>query len=268
MSGLSLAAMAAVVAITPSARPDTLAALEDEQTALFERVAPAVVAIRSGNGYAAGFAVAPGLVLTAAHALRGEGAIEVTLRDGRIVPGEVVERSPDGLDLALLAIPATPAALLELSAILDVRTGSLVAVVGHGDGSLWSLSTGVVSNVAAAGPDGTLLGLQIPLRPGASGGPVVDRRGRVVGIVAHGASGAVAFAVRSDAALRSLPRLAQILRELAGSATEVETAMAPPLRAPELVIGPADPRPADERRASVTRRVRARTPDPARRTGL
>jgi S1-C subfamily serine protease len=47
---------------------------------------------------------------------------------------------------------------------------------------------------------------QIPLNPGSSGGPIVERHGRVVGIVTAGIvdSNNINFAIRSDVALKSL----------------------------------------------------------------
>jgi S1-C subfamily serine protease len=281
MSCRALACAAALTAFPSLAGPDTLAALEEQQTALFERVAPAVVVIRSGDATSAGFAVAPGLVVTSAHGVLGATDVEVTLRDGRTLRGVVVERSGDGLDVALVRVPATTR-VLSLTTALEVRTGSLVAVVGHGDLSLFSLATGLVSNASAAGPGGPLLALQIPLRPGASGGPVVDRSGRVIGVVAHGAPGAVAFAIRSEAVLRSLPGLAAVTREPPAAAPlderegDAELATAPPLAAPLLVVGPAEPRrtalrPADRPRARASKapaavppRIQARTPERAR----
>jgi S1-C subfamily serine protease len=255
----ALLGILAFTAIAPRARADALASLEAEQSALFDRVAPAVVLIRSSDSIASGFAVAPGLVLTAAHAVHGSSAVRVTLRDGRTLVGEVLDTSRDGLDIALVRVPASLPAVLELSPRPDVRTGSVVAVVGHGDRSLWSLSTGLVSNVAPAGPDAALLALQVPLRPGASGAPVVDRAGRVVGMVAYGAPGAVAFAVRSDGVLRSLAGLAAAEGKALAAAEEIETAVPQPLRAPELLFGPPDPRPPG------TGRVLARTPERAAR---
>ncbi|HET8542012.1 MAG TPA: serine protease [Anaeromyxobacter sp.] len=201
----SVLVLIALAATAPDARANALATLEEEQTALFDRVAPAVVVIRSGDARATGFAVAPGLVVTVAHALHDRD-VTVTLYDGRVVRGEVVERSPSGLDLALVRIPATPARVLELRSATAVRTGSLVAVVGHGEGLFWSLATGLVSNAEPVGPDAALLALQVALRPGASGGPVVDRSARVVGVVSQGASG-IAFAVRADAVLRAFPAI-------------------------------------------------------------
>ncbi len=203
----SVLGLIALVATAPDVRPDALATLEEEQTALFDRVAPAVVVIRSGDARGTGFAVAPGLVVTAAHALHGGRDVFVTLHDGRALRGEVVATARGGLDLALVRIPGTPARILELRPTSAVRTGSVVAVVGHGEGLLWSLATGLVSNAEPVGPDAALLALQIPLRPGASGGPVVDRSGRVVGVVAQGGGG-TAFAVRSDAVLRAFPEIA------------------------------------------------------------
>lgn len=274
----------ALIALTLIAIPslagatDTLSALEEEQVALFERIAPAVVAIRRGDVAATGFAVAPGFVVTTAHAVGDASAVEVSLRDGRSFRAEVLERSRDGFDVALLRVDGTLAAVLELSPAPELRTGAVIATIGHGDGSRWSFSTGLVSNAAPAGPDGPLLALQLPLRPGASGGPVVDLSGRVVGIVAHGAPGTIAFAVRSDAALRSLAGLAAIDRELLALAPAGEVAAeagvepAPPPDPPTLLVGPADPRsaaapagptahPAGPRRAArAFERVRGRAP--------
>jgi S1-C subfamily serine protease len=256
----------ALAAIASRARADALASLEDEQSALFDRVAPAVVVIRSGDSIGAGFAVAPALVLTAGHTVLGSKAVDVTLRDGRTLVGEVLETSRDGLDVALVRLRTSLPAVLELSARPEVRTGSMVAVVGHGDRSLWSLSTGLVSNVAPAGPDAALLALQVPLRPGASGAPVVDRAGRVVGMVAYGTPGAIAFAVRSDGLLRSLAGLVAAEGRAFPTMEGREAAVPPPLHAPELLFGPPDPRP-----PSAAARVLARTPEragrPAARAG-
>lgn len=202
--GITLGALAG-----PAEGGDALADLEDAHVALFERVAPAVVVVEHGGAVGAGFAVAAGLVVTAAHVVQGASEVRITLPGGRVVRGAVAERSADGLDLALVHVPEAPGPTLALGGA-PTRTGAFVATVGHGDGNRWTLATGIVANAAADGADGALLRLQIPLRPGASGGPVVDRSGSVVGIVTHGGPGSASFAVRAGAALASLAGLAAL----------------------------------------------------------
>lgn len=201
-----LIAISCAAAVAP-ALADPLAELEEAQTALYDAVAPAVVVVENGGALGAGFAVAPGLVVTAAHVVLGAEEVRVTFADGQVVRGAVVERAKDGLDLAVVTVPATPSRTLPLLPGAAARTGAFVAAVGHGDGSRWTLATGIVANAAADGPDGALVRLQLPLRPGASGGPVVDRAGNLVGVVTHGGPGAAAFAVRASAVLRALGTL-------------------------------------------------------------
>ncbi len=205
----ALLVCAALLAAAPAARGGTLADLEAEQTALFDRVAPAVAVLSAGGAIGAGFAVAPGLLLTAAHLVRDAREVQVLLRDGRTFRGEVVERAASGLDVALVRIPASPP-LLDLAPSAPLRPGIIVATVGHPDANRYTLGTGLVAQAQDDGPDPSLLRLQLPLRPGASGAPLVDRSGRVVGVVALGAPGTVAFAVRIEAAVRALAGLAHV----------------------------------------------------------
>lgn len=270
----TLGVLGALATSLPSPAPaDVLASLEAEQRALFEQAAPAVVVISSDAAVSAGFFAAPGLVVTSAHGLLGSREPRVTLRDGRTVRGEVVTSSPRGLDLALVRVPAAgPAHVLAPARDAPLRAGDVVVALGHGDGNLWSFSTGIVSNPLADGPDGSLVRLQLGVRPGASGGPVVDRLGRLVGVVVHGDPGTLAFAIRAETVLRAFPELAQAAAgqpdpAAAAVAVSDEQGDAPPLRAPELIVGPADPRPIPARvaRPSAARAHRVPVIPPPRR---
>lgn len=261
-------------------RAEVLAGLEGEQAALYEAVAPGVAVLTAGRAVGAGFAVAPGLLLTAAHVVEGAAHLDVQLRDGRLVRGEVVERAAGGLDLALVRVPVAPP-VLALAPAAGLRPGHVVATVGHPDGNRFTLATGLVAQEAGDGSDPSLVRLQLPLRQGASGGPVVDRAGRVVGVVALGAAGTVAFAVRIEAARAALRGLAGVaVAASPGPAAAAPIAFAVPLSAsapadasagavpgapgedgpsavtpPELVSGPPDRRPAPARRAHVAGRA-------------
>jgi S1-C subfamily serine protease len=200
----------------PLARVDVLAEAEQAHQALFERVAPAVVLVVRGGSLGTGFFVRPdGLVLTSAHVVGEEKSVSVVLHDGRRVTGQVVERAAGNVDLALVQAPVEGVAALELDALADVRVGSFAAAVGHGEGdkgALWTFGVGLVSNIHPVGSERPVLQTQIPLNPGSSGAPVVNRSGRVIGVVTAGIkeANAINFAIRADVAVRSLARLSSV----------------------------------------------------------
>jgi S1-C subfamily serine protease len=225
-----------------------------------------VVVVLSRGLLGAGVAVSPGVVLTASHLVPPDGEVDVVLRDGSRVHGTLLERA-DGVDAALVRIPAAPRAL-ELGRAGTLRPGAVVATIGHPDGSRFVLATGLVAQSPADAADAGLLRLQLPVRAGASGGPVVDRSGRVVGIISVGAPGTVTFAVRIETAARALDALSQMalgapaagprvvappgdarVLSVAGPAPDVahasgtevaEAERAPPIRAPVLITDPQD----------------------------
>lgn len=188
---------------------DPLAALEHRQQTLFDRIAPSVAYLNRGDAFGSGFFVAPGQILTNAHVVGAKETVQVVLHDGRRVEGRVLERGKGDLDLALVEVPVQDVPALPLSA-QGLRIGGWVASVGHGYGGIWTFTTGMVSNVYPLDGGRPVFQTQIPLNPGASGGPVFDRQGRVVGVVTAGIEEAqgINFAIRADVAFDALARLA------------------------------------------------------------
>jgi len=209
---LRRAIVAAVVwALAGPARADPLADLESQQQALFEKVAGAVVFIASEGGFGSGFFVdGKGLVLTSAHVVGKQEKVKVVLRDGRRVEGTVRQRGSGDVDLALVQLPVANTPALALATDAELRIGTWAAAVGHGHGGIWAFTTGMVSNIYPLGADRPVFQTQIPLNPGNSGGPIVDRRGRVLGVVTAGIEKASSlnFAIRIDSACTTLPLLA------------------------------------------------------------
>jgi S1-C subfamily serine protease len=202
---------------------DPLAAIEAYQQRLFEKIAPSVIFISQSGGFGSGFFVnEQGLALTNKHVVGQADTVVVVLRDGRKFEAEVVERAAEGVDLALIQVPVDSSPALELSGFRDLRVGSWVASVGHGTGGIWTFTRGMVSNIYPSTDTRPIFQTQIPLNPGASGGPVFDRRGRVVGVVTSGvvSSNSVNFAIRSDVALGSLAKLSAECRCLTVHAPE------------------------------------------------
>jgi len=204
------AALALVVAAVPNAsRSDALEDLERRQQQLFLRVAPSVVLISTRTGIGTGFFVSEdGLILSNAHVVGEEKAVSVLLQDGRKLDGKVEALAPDGIDLALVRVPIANSKPLPIGGS-SLQVGSWVASVGHGLGGAWTFTTGMVSNIYPLGTERPVFQTQIPLNPGNSGGPIVDRNGKVVGIATAGVSRSndVNFALRADIALRVFPSL-------------------------------------------------------------
>lgn len=188
---------------------DPLAAMEARQQALFDRIAPSVVYVNRGDAFGSGFFVAPGQILTNAHVVGNKGKVQVVLHDGRRVDGTVLERGKNDVDLALLEVPVCDVPALPLNTT-SLRIGGWVGSVGHGYGGIWTFTTGMVSNIYPLAGDRPVFQTQIPLNRGASGGPIFDREGRVVGIVTAGIEKAqgINFGIRADVAFEALSLLA------------------------------------------------------------
>lgn len=135
-----------------------------------------------------GWVLRPGQVVTNAHVVAGSDAIRVETR-GQRLPGEIVVLDADR-DLAVLSVPGLDAPALRPGDALS--RGEPAAVAGFPlDGPYRVVSARVRSVLDARGLDiyGTdrvmreIYSLNTTIRPGNSGGPLVDTRGRVVGVV-------------------------------------------------------------------------------------
>jgi S1-C subfamily serine protease len=179
-----------------------------------EKVGPAVVSItvkqraarpqwfeREGAG--SGVIIAPdGFVLTNNHVIEHASEVEIGLTDGNIFVAQVVGADP-ATDLAVVRAGASGLPTAELGDSASLRVGQLVIAMGNPLGFQNTVSSGVVSALGRAlrSQSGRLIEniiqTDVPLNPGNSGGPLVDSRGRVIGIntamiaVAQGISFAV-----------------------------------------------------------------------------
>src|SRR5512145_288465 len=203
-----------------------LAADEKSTIELFERAKGSVVFITTTQlvrdfwsrnmfsiprGAGSGFVWdADGHIITNNHVVQG-GEAKVRLNDGRDYSARLVGASP-AHDIAVLRIrvPERQPAALPIGTSSDLKVGQKVFAIGNPFGLDWSLTTGVVSALDRSLPaeDGRtiiehLIQTDAAINPGNSGGPLLDSRGRLIGINTaifspSGAYAGVGFAVPVD----------------------------------------------------------------------
>jgi len=198
---------------------------------IYKRDAPGVVFIRAelsggggpGDATGSGFVIGRGgSIVTNAHVVGDAKRVSVRFGDSKIATAEVAGTDPS-TDLALLLVDPDDLDLraLELGSSKDVEIGDPALAIGNPFGLERTLTTGVISAIGRQIPSlqrgfeiGNVLQTDAAINPGNSGGPLLDARGRVIGVNAqirtngtdNGNIG-IGFAVAVDTLKEVIPRL-------------------------------------------------------------
>ncbi|MBI4236439.1 MAG: trypsin-like peptidase domain-containing protein [Chloroflexi bacterium] len=172
----------------PSSAQNILETLSEGLAGLVEAAAASVVRVQARPGVAGtGFVWQPeGLILTADHVVQEE-EMTVGLPEDRSLPATLVGRD-QRTDLALLRVNASGLPALLLAEEDAPRPGALVLAVGRPGFGGPIASMGIVSAVGLLGrgwrrgSGEEAIYSNVVLYPGFSGGPLLDARGRVLGM--------------------------------------------------------------------------------------
>lgn len=129
-------------------------------------------------------AIGARLLVTARHVVDGAGPLEVSTWDGRALGVEVL-RMADAHDLAVLRT-TRPLRHPVAFARHPPRTGEIVRVVGYPLGGEFTAMKGIVIDQLQGpvlGEPSNVLRVKAVVLPGYSGGPVLNARGELVGVV-------------------------------------------------------------------------------------
>ena len=151
-------------------------------------VTPSVVSVRpSGReGLGSGVIVSRnGYIVTNNHVVRGSGSVEITLATGRKISGQVLGTDPS-VDVAVVKVPLTDLPAAPLGDSDKLQVGQSAIAIGNPLGFERTVTSGIVSAVGRElrGRQGlaNLIQTDASINPGNSGGPLIDARGRVIGI--------------------------------------------------------------------------------------
>ena len=167
--------------------------INDDAAEISERVLNTLVQINNGQRGVGAGAIwqSDGLIVTNAHVILGHrgrvsNSLSVTLRDGRNFPARLVAYDAQR-DLAALRTDATGLTPVEVGDSRHLHAGDLVFALGFPWGVKGGATSGVVIGTGAQLPElgdsqREWIAASLHLRPGHSGGPMIDSRGRVIGI--------------------------------------------------------------------------------------
>ena len=125
-----------------------------------------------------------GFVITNFHVVRDATAVEVTLKDGRKYPAELLGVAPN-LDLAVLHIGAKGLPTLPLGDSGKLEVGDYVVAIGNPFGLGQTVTSGIISATdrpLGQGDSRRFIQTDAPINPGNSGGALLNLHGELVGI--------------------------------------------------------------------------------------
>jgi len=203
----------------------TLQALSRDLADAVEGASSSVVAINARRHLSSsGVCWADDVVVTAGHTIRRTEDISVILPRGQTVPATLVGADP-ATDLAVLKIDTADLSPPPLGDTLQLKVGNIVLALGRGAQKGLNATLGIIG--VLSGPWHTwrgalidqYIGLDLVLHPAAAGGPLIDSRGRVLGINTAGLSRSVGLTVPVSTVNRVVAQLrekGQIVRGYLG----------------------------------------------------
>ena len=182
VNGFPEATAARVTAVMGYMGPD-----HQEPSFILEDVAQAVVQVLTESTGGSGVVIDPvGVVLTSAHLVDGNEHVTVRVRDKELLVG-TVSRVDLKTDLALVHLPPGRYHSAELGTEAEIWLGATVYSVGYplNMGGPPTITRGIVSRYLEEPKSRRrIIQTDAVINLGNSGGPMVDEKGRVIGIVA------------------------------------------------------------------------------------
>jgi len=169
----------------PAATGESAAAVTPAPTTedILAKAMPAVVVVETSTLRGSAFFVDGRRLFTNHHVIAGQSWVKLRLADNSTLNARILASSPE-YDLAVLGLmdPGPDRTFLAIGTVQEVRQGQEVMAIGTPHGVFQNTVTrGIVSSIRQLDKV-VVLQTDTALNPGNSGGPLLDRAGRVVGI--------------------------------------------------------------------------------------
>ena len=180
--------------------------IQEEIQHVAQRVGNSVVGVGQRWGVGSGVVLGNDQVLTNAHNVRGD-EISVTFPDGHTATGRILGLDVDG-DIAVIGVETGDLPAIEWATDGAPGIGAPVFALSNPGGRGLRVTLGFITGVERSfrGPRGRRITGSIehdaPLLPGSSGGPVVNRDGRLLGLNTHRLGEGFYLAIPADETLR------------------------------------------------------------------
>jgi len=183
----------------------------DETNIDLDKYKAAIFAVKTEDGHGSGFIINPdGYAITNNHVIENRNFFDAIFEDGKIIRVNVIDTYPDK-DLALIKLTGKNYPFLPLADKNEIKVGEDVFAIGTpiALGLSQSVSKGIVSGIRNI-KNIQLIQTDASVNPGNSGGPLILKNGKVVGVVsmklsAIGIEG-LGFAISSDEIILSLKK--------------------------------------------------------------
>ncbi len=160
----------------------------EDFSGVIEEVIDSIVIIRTLTAQGSGFFInSGGFIVTNKHVLVNENGeisrvIQVVKSNNKMLSGELIGYITD-LDLALIKV-GEESSFIELESSENVKIGEKVIAIGTPQGLQFSATDGIVSavNRSGFGNSGTYVQTNAQLNSGNSGGPLINKKGKVIGM--------------------------------------------------------------------------------------
>lgn len=178
---------------------------------IIESETKGVVTIKTDVSQGTGFLISgEGFVVTNAHVLSGASFANIHTYDNSVYSAKLVGYD-SAIDIALLKIKGSFSSL-ELGDSDDVKIGEKVIAIGNPLGLSFTVTEGIISAVHREGTNNLPYYFQTDasLNPGNSGGPLINTKGKVIGVNNFKISGAdnIGFALEINKAIEAINKIA------------------------------------------------------------